>query len=193
MIYTFLRGIFRIFFKLLFFLRASGTNHIPKDGAVIICCNHKSYWDPPIMGTPLERKVSYMAKAELFRIPVFGWVIRQTGAFPVRRGGVSKDSIRGALRILENGGMLGIFPEGTRARENAVTAKRGAANLAFKSGATVVPAAIIGSYKPFRPIHIVYGSPVDLSEFADDHSSEAQERATDKIMSAIRGLMAEHE
>ena len=145
------------------------------------------------MGTWLTRKVHYMAKGELFKIPGLGWLIRQTGAFPVRRGGVSKESIRGALRILDNGGVIGIFPEGTRARGNTVIPKRGAVNLAFKSGATVVPAAIIGTYRLFRPMHIVYGSPVDLSEFADDHSSEAQERATDKIMSVIRGLMTEHE
>ena len=134
-----------------------------------------------------------MAKAELLAVPGLGWFIKQLGAFPVKRGGVSKESIRLSLDLLKNGELLGIFPEGTRNRTGENIAKRGAANLALKSGATVIPAAIIGSYKPFSRVDVIYGKPVDLSEFKEDPTSESQEKATDKIMEAIRALIANHE
>jgi len=193
MIYSILHVIAKIFFGILFRLEAKGTHHIPETGPVVMCSNHISYWDPPVLGTPLKRRVHYMAKAELFEVPLLSWLIRELGAFPVKRGGVSKDSIRTAQRLLQEGKMIGIFPEGTRTRDGSAAAKRGAASLALKTGATVIPVAIIGNYKPFRKVRIHYGPPVDLSEFAGDDSPQAQERATVKIMTAIRGLEAVHE
>lgn len=193
MIYSFLHIVAKIFFRIVFRLEATGMHHVPESGPVVVCCNHLSFWDPPVLGTPLKRKIHYMAKAELFRVPLLGWLIRQLGAFPVKRGGVSKDSIRTARQLLLDGKMLGIFPEGTRSRSGGGIAKRGAANLAMKTGATVIPAAIVGNYKPFGKLRIYYGPPVDLSEFAGDDSPQAQERATVKIMTAIRGLAAGHE
>lgn len=193
MIYSFVKSIARLFYRTWFRVSASGIEHIPPNGPVIVCCNHISLWDPPTLGTPLPRKIRYMAKAELFAIPVFGWFVKQLGAFPVKRGGVSKESIRLSIDLLKNGEMIGIFPEGTRNRSGGEAAKRGAAHLALKSGAVVVPAAIIGSYKPFSKVKLLIGKPVDLSEFAAESSSEAQEKATDKIMEAIRSLIAGHE
>lgn len=193
MIYEVLHVLARIVFGIVFRLEAKGMDHIPQTGPVVICSNHISYWDPPVLGTPLSRKIHFMAKAELFKVPLLGWLIRQLGAFPVKRGGVSKDAIRTARRLLNEGKMLGIFPEGTRTKDGTALAKRGAASLALKTGATVIPAAIVGNYKPFRKLRIYYGPPVDLSEFAGDDSPQAQERATDKIMTAIRGLAAGHE
>ncbi|MGG1598713.1 lysophospholipid acyltransferase family protein [Paenibacillus naphthalenovorans] len=191
MLYTFFRGIFRLLFRILFRLQAEGRENIPKEGAVVLCANHRSNWDPPVLGTPLDRKVHYMAKAELFQVPVLGYILPRIGAFPVKRGGVSKESIRLSLQLLKDGHMLGIFPEGTRSNAGGM-GKKGAASLAMKSGATVIPAAIIGSYKPFRRMKVVYGPPVDISEFADG-GPEGLEQATDKIMTVIRAMVKQHE
>ncbi|MEF3301834.1 lysophospholipid acyltransferase family protein [Paenibacillus sp. GYB003] len=184
------RVICRMFFKSLYRYEASGRHNVPEDGAVILCSNHISTLDPPFVGTPLNRKVHFMAKAELFNIPVFGRLIASLGAFPVKRGGVSKESIRHALQLLGEGGVLGIFPEGTRG--GGGMGKKGAASLALRSGATVIPVAIIGEYKPFRKMKIVYGEPVDLSRIREESNSDSLEQATEHIMASIRRLKEAH-
>jgi 1-acyl-sn-glycerol-3-phosphate acyltransferase len=171
----------------LYRLKAEGLDHIPKHGPVIICCNHISNLDPPILGTPLDRRVHYMAKAELFSIPLFSTLIRSLGAFPVKRGGVSKESIKLAIQMLKDGKMLGVFPQGSRHNTSGM-GKKGAAMLALKANAVVVPAAIIGNYRLFRKVKIRFGHPVDLSEFAAGGSDEL-EAATEKIMAAISQLL----
>lgn len=192
MLYRCFRVFFRIFFATLYRLEAHGTENIPEQGPVIICANHISLLDPPIVGTPLNRKVHYMAKAELFKIPVFNWIIAALGAFPVKRGGVSKESIRYSLRLLDEGKMLGIFPEGSR-RNTTGAGQRGAASLALRSRATVIPSAIIGEYKLFRKMRIVYGKPIDLSSFSDHTTSHDHTRMTELIMSGIRELQQQAE
>ncbi|UUZ94403.1 1-acyl-sn-glycerol-3-phosphate acyltransferase [Paenibacillus sp. P25] len=191
MLYRTGRFLFRIFFGILFRLKAEGQENIPKEGAVILCANHTSNLDPPVLGTPLRRMVHYMAKAELFELPVLGTILPKIGAFPVKRGGVSKESIRLSLQLLQEGNMLGIFPEGSRSNAGGM-GKKGAASLALKSGATVIPVAIVGGYKLFRQVKVIYGPPVDLSEFKDA-GSEGLEQATDKIMTTIRAMVKKHE
>lgn len=191
MFYYFMRRFFRILFAVIYRLRTVGMDNIPKNGGVIICSNHRSNWDPPILGIPLERKIHYMAKEELFRVPVLGAAINALGAFPVKRGGVSKQSIRLTLSMLEEGKLIGIFPEGSRSNAGGM-GKKGAASFALKSGATVIPAAIIGNYKWFQPMKVIYGTPVDLTDFQEG-GSEALEQATEKIMSAIRDLIHQYE
>jgi 1-acyl-sn-glycerol-3-phosphate acyltransferase len=192
MLYRLFRFLFRCLFYSIYRLKVQGRENIPEKGAVILCANHISYMDPPIVGTPLVRKVHYMAKAELFKIPVFGWLITQFGAFPVKRGGVSKDSIRYCLHLLSEGKMMGIFPEGSRKNAGGM-GKKGAASLALKSNATVIPVAIIGEYKIFKTMKMVYGTAIDLTEFKEDMSSLSLERATEKIMATIRELKKNNE
>ncbi|TXK76571.1 1-acyl-sn-glycerol-3-phosphate acyltransferase [Paenibacillus sp. N3.4] len=186
MLYRIGRALFRFFFTVFFGLRAMGTENVPTQGAVVLCGNHTSLLDPPLLGTPLKRKVHFMAKAELFDIPVFGSILSKVGAFPVKRGGVSKESIRLAIHLLKDGNMMGIFPEGSRSNAGGM-GKKGAASLALKSGAAVVPVAIIGTYSLFRRMTIVYGKPVDLSAYAGS-SSDDLEQATEMIMKEIRRL-----
>jgi 1-acyl-sn-glycerol-3-phosphate acyltransferase len=190
MLYRLGRFLFRLYFYTLLRLRVVGKENVPAEGPVVLCGNHTSLLDPPLLGTPLERKVYFMAKAELFDIPIFGTLLSKLGAFPVKRGGVSKESIRLAISLLKGGSMMGIFPEGTRSNAGGM-GKKGAASLALKSHAAVVPVAIIGNYSLFHPMTIVYGKPVDLSEFAGS-SSDDLEQATDKIMLVIRRMHAEH-
>ncbi|MEC0089786.1 MULTISPECIES: lysophospholipid acyltransferase family protein [Paenibacillus] len=184
MIYVFCRGLLRLIFAVLYRLETVGKNHIPTEGGVLLCANHISVMDPITVGIKLKRQVKYMAKAELFDIPVFGWLLRQLGAFPVKRGGVSKESIRLSINILRDGQLMGIFPEGTRNSTTGV-AKKGAASFALRSKATVIPAAIIGEYKLFRKMKVIYGAPVDLTEFMEEGTGDQLEAVTERIMSRI--------
>jgi 1-acyl-sn-glycerol-3-phosphate acyltransferase len=190
MLYRFARSLLRLLFFVLFRLEAHGMENIPTQGPLILCGNHRSYYDPPMLGTPLNRELFFMAKAELFNIPVFGSILKRVHAFPVKRGGVSKESIRLSIQLLKEGNGMCIFPEGTRHNAGGV-GKKGAASLAIKSDAVVIPVAIIGNYKPFRRMAVYYGKQVDLSEFAQG-TSEQLEAATDKIMSEIRAMVTKY-
>ncbi|PZE21967.1 lysophospholipid acyltransferase family protein [Paenibacillus xerothermodurans] len=192
MLYSTLRALFYFIFRTLFRLKVVGVANVPHGRPVILCANHISNLDPPLLGSPLVgRRVHYMAKAELFHVPVLGWILPKISAFPVKRGGVSKESIRLSLKLLEDNKIIGIFPEGSRNNAGGI-GKKGAASLALKSGAVVVPSAIVGSYKPFKRMTLVYGTPVDISEFADS-GTEGLEQATDKIMATIRQIVKEYE
>ncbi|MFD0586881.1 lysophospholipid acyltransferase family protein [Paenibacillus sp. GCM10027627] len=188
MSYVIFRFLLRVLYRLLFRLEARGVHHIPAEGPVILASNHISNFDPPTIGVLVPRKVHFMAKEELFKIPVLGMLIRSFGAFPVKRGGVSKDAIKSAITLLKSGEVMGIFPEGSRS--NAGAAKKGAAMIAFRSGATIVPVAIVGSYKLFRKTLVCYGEPIILSEIIDESSPDVLEQVTEIVMSRINELAA---
>ncbi|WP_046215002.1 lysophospholipid acyltransferase family protein [Paenibacillus wulumuqiensis] len=192
MFYRFIRALIRFFYRILFRIKAEGLEHIPQEGGVLLCSNHISNLDPPMVGILIKRQVRFMAKEELFHAPVLGPIIARLGAFPVKRGGISKESIRTALTILREGGIMGIFPEGTR-NSQAAAAKRGAATFALRSDAAVIPAAIIGNYKLFRTTKVVYGPPVDLSAYKGKDATGTAEEATEKIMEAIRKIIRENQ
>ncbi|MDR9853797.1 lysophospholipid acyltransferase family protein [Paenibacillus sp. VCA1] len=187
MFYEFCRGVLNVMFTLVYRLEAVGEENIPKEGGVLLCSNHLTVLDPITVGIKVKRRIKFMAKAELFKVPVLGPVITKLGAFPVKRGGVSKESIKNSLTILRNGEVMGIFPEGTRNSDSGA-AKKGAATFALRSGAAVVPVAIIGNYKFLRKMKVIYGAPLDLSGFKEMESGEAVEAVTDNIMSRIREM-----
>jgi 1-acyl-sn-glycerol-3-phosphate acyltransferase len=191
MLYPIAQTLLKIFFRTFYRLRPIGLEKLPAVGPVIVCCNHRNNMDPPIVGIELSRRVSFMAKAELFRIPVLGPVIRGLGAFPVNRGGMSKESIKTALSLLKEGKVIAIFPEGTR-QEKLGAGKKGAAMLAMRSGAWVFPAAIIGSYQLFKPLKVVYGEPYRIEPSEEGSGSEQLEAATERIMGSIRELIEKH-
>ncbi|CAH1221353.1 1-acyl-sn-glycerol-3-phosphate acyltransferase [Paenibacillus plantiphilus] len=188
MLYKVCRGLLRFLYAIFFRFEAHGLENIPATGPVVLASNHISFFDPPTVGIKLDRMVHFMAKAELFRIPLFGPLIRGVGAFPVKRGGVSKDAIRSAITLLEAGGVMGIFPEGTRNAGDAM-GKKGAAMIALRSKSTVVPCAIIGKYGLFRKMRIYYGKPIEMSAFIQDSSSDVLDRLTQTIMGSIRELV----
>ncbi|AQR79416.1 lysophospholipid acyltransferase family protein [Paenibacillus larvae] len=190
MFYRFARAVCYGYFKLLYRLTVIGLEHIPTTGGVLLCSNHISTLDPPIIGVPIKREVHFMAKAELFNIPVLGWLIKKLNAFPVKRGGVSKETIKLSIKLLREGKVMGIFPEGTRGN-NTGMGKKGAAMFAVKSGAAVIPVAIIGNYKPFRKMTVIYGPAVDMTPF-ESGTNEDLEKATEKIMMEIRNLIQTH-
>ena len=192
MSYLFFRALLRFMYRLLFRLEARGIEHIPETGPVIIASNHISNLDPPTVGVFVKRKVHFMAKEELFKVPVLGQLIHSFGAFQVKRGGVSKDAIKTAIALVKSGKMLGIFPEGTRNSSSGM-AKKGAAMIAMRSGAVIVPTAIVGDYKLFRKTYVYYGEPINLQESVDENAEDVLEAVTEVIMSRIKELIKQHQ
>lgn len=193
MLYPFARWVCRCFFAIFYRWRVEGAHHVPVDGSVIVCSNHIGNLDPPLVGSALRRKVYFMAKEELFRVPMLGSLIKALGAFPVKRGASDKRAIKQALELLGKNQVVVIFPEGTRSKTGKLGEGRpGAAFLALKSQATVVPAAIIGPYRLFRPIRLRFGPPVDLSPWLETKvSAETAKAAIERIMQEIQRLIEE--
>lgn len=191
MFYEICRIILHTVYRLLFRYKAYGTEHIPEQGAVLLCANHISNWDPPLVGLPLMRRVNFMAKQELFKIPLLSQVLRYLGAFPVKRGATDKKAIRTALSRLQEGKVVVIFPEGTRSKSGRLQkAYSGSGFLALKQPCTVIPVAIIGPYRLFRPVKIIYGSPVNLDDLRVEKITKQEAvLATERIMNSIRQLL----
>jgi len=132
--------------------RTAGNPHVPQDGALVVVANHGSHLDPPLLGHALGRPVAFMAKEELFRVPLLGSIIRACGAYPVARGASDRDAIRVACQRLAQGWATGVFLDGTRQSNGRVNAPlNGAALLAARSGAPLLPVAIINSHRALGP------------------------------------------
>lgn len=184
-------------------LRVSGLANIPASGPFIYAPNHVSYADPPVAGCVIakRRHLNFMAKADLFRIPLLGPLIRVLGAFPVRRGSADRRAIRHAVKLLQDGQALLMFPEGTRAPDESalLPGETGVAYIAALSGAPVIPVGLIGTDRvmpkgtPFiipRRCEVRIGQPLALPMLeGGNRSKEALEQATYEIMAAIARLV----
>jgi 1-acyl-sn-glycerol-3-phosphate acyltransferase len=145
-VYWLARAVLQPLFHLYFRLSRVGREHIPVDGPVIFAANHRSFLDPFVIGTMMRRPIYYVAKKELFRDRVQGWLLNALGAFPVDRGNADQDMVDTAKAILARGDCVLIFPEGTRVRPGPPgPAKRGVGRLALETGVPVVPIAVIGT------------------------------------------------
>lgn len=179
-------------------LRSRGTEHVP-EGGFVLAANHISSFDPFILGMPLwpmRRAIRYMAKAELFN-RVLAPAMRAIGTFPVRRGEADADAMRTALDLLRSGEIVGMFPEGTRAKKGLrkkfkPEAHTGTARIALTAGVPLVPAAIGGTdhMLGFGPITVAFGAPVDTSDLTGMPRRRAAEIATERLMSSIAELVA---
>lgn len=167
------------FMRLYFGLRVSGADRIPGDGPVIIAPNHKSFWDSFFIGAATKRHVRFMGKSELFDKP-YGRLLVRLGAFPVRRGRADEDALETARIVLRQGGVLALFPEGTRIRDpdRLGSPRSGVGRLALETGASLVPAAISGTQRLFlgplpKPerVQVAFGEPIAVAE--EEPSPEA--------------------
>jgi 1-acyl-sn-glycerol-3-phosphate acyltransferase len=181
--------------RLLFRERARGAENLP-EGGFVLAPNHVSNLDPWPLGLPLwpRRQLHWMAKSELFK-PVMGRLISWGGAFPVRRGEGDESAIDTAVERVKAGEIVVIFPEGTRKEKGLIKRhesrpRTGAARVALRSGAPLVPAAITGTDRLLRlgPLKVAYGAAVDLSDLGDGDERAAAREATDRLMAAIAKL-----
>lgn len=190
--YRALRWIVRQVFSIIFHIDVRGSVRVP-EGPVIVAANHFSAWDPPLVGVVLPRALHFMAKEELFRIPLLGRLLRSLGAFPVRRDFADSRAVKTTLRLLREGRAVAMFPEGTRFRRGKDgrpgPARAGIAVLAAMSGAPVLPLAIRGQYRFRGRIGVAVGEPVRLPAHARDlPKDELQALAESEIMARIRAL-----
>ncbi|MFP5113418.1 lysophospholipid acyltransferase family protein [Bacillaceae bacterium C204] len=190
--YDFAKSVVTGIFKPLYRIEAIGIEHFPKEGGVLLCANHIHNFDPIIVGIMAPRPVHYMAKDEIFSVPVLGNIVRKCNAFPVKRGFNDREALRTGLKILKDGHVFGLFPEGTRSKTGELgKGLSGAGFFALRSTASVVPCAIIGPYRSFRKLKVVYGQPIDLDELRKEKASV--EQVTELIMSKIDKLKKEHQ
>lgn len=168
-------------------LYVDGIENIDMEKPFILCANHISNWDVVALYLACPRLINFMAKAELFKFKPLAWLLKKVGAFPVRRGENDITAIKTAMKVLKDGEVLGIFPQGTRTDNDDDQAKGGAVLIASKTNVPVVPAAIVTEYKIFRPVHIIIGEPMDMSADHRLTSEEIQQKA-DEIMKQIKTL-----
>lgn len=180
--------------------RVVGRENIPDGGAFIMVSNHLSASDPVLLGVKLGRRVVFMAKEELFRNRFFGYIIRRFGAFPVYRGRSNRDALRQAGDILSRGGVLGMFPEGTRSvKESLQPALYGTALIAYHNKVPILPVSIVGSEVMWgagwiwhRPkVTITIGQAYSLPETQGPLTRAALSENTAQIMHHIAELLPE--
>ena len=176
-------------FKIIWRSEESGRENIPAEGGVIISPNHKSFADPPYTGSAMKRPLHFMAKEELFSVPVLGYLIKQTNAFPVARASQGDvGAFKTALNLLENGEAVLVFPEGGRAKNEAFRpAKQGVGMLACRAQVPVVPARITGSDKigSFAKLKIIFGKPIYPPK---EYSKDTYMKFSQEVMDSIQGL-----
>src|SRR5213594_1730670 len=144
--YACVKPVVAVLMRLFFRVEVKNPEHVPLAGAVLLVANHSSLLDPPLVGGFVPRQLAFLAKAELFRIPLFGGLIRRLNARPVRREGADAGALRTVLRVLGEDRVLLTFPEGTRGEEGVLRPpKAGAGMLAVLSGAAVVPVYLSGT------------------------------------------------
>jgi 1-acyl-sn-glycerol-3-phosphate acyltransferase len=174
--------------RLLFRLRATGLEHLPAEGGFVLAANHTSNFDPWPLGLPLfpGRWLRFMAKSELYWWPL-GRLLDAAGAFPVERGRGDVEAIAKAVELVRSGEVVVMFPEGTRQRKGLrkrwkARPHTGAARIAERAGAPLVPAAIKGTDRLARlgPLRVAYGPPIEVT--GDSHET------TDRLMAGIRRL-----
>jgi 1-acyl-sn-glycerol-3-phosphate acyltransferase len=178
-----------------------GLDNVPQEGPLVVVSNHLSLIDPPFLGAIFPRPVRFMAKEELFRMPGMSWVVRNYRAFPVRRGEADRQALQTSLRLLRDGEVVAIFPEGTRSKAGAMQqAHAGAALIALRAGAPVLPVGIACTERvlcwpprEIRPSIVVrIGEPIHVSRGGRGISRDLLEETTTSIMRSVAQLLPPH-
>ncbi|MCX7843162.1 MAG: 1-acyl-sn-glycerol-3-phosphate acyltransferase [Clostridia bacterium] len=188
-----LRVVLGVFYK----VELYGRENIPESGGLILCSNHLAELDMLFIGYRIKRHVRWMAKEELFRFPPIGAFLKSLGAYPIKRGKGDIDSIKTTLKLLEEGNIVGIFPEGTRTlgkKDKKITVKRGAALIAQKANVPILPVAIKSDYRLFGRVRVIFGKPfmLDLDK-EKKYTSEEMTEISKGIMDKIYSLMEENQ
>lgn len=173
-----------------------GMDRLPPGGA-LLCPNHSSDWDPVLVALklPVNYRLHIMAKEELFRNPVLGWILRKVGAFPVSRGSNDIQSVKTAMQVIKSGDNLLMFPEGTTIRGGVgyadglpAHAHGGVAMIGIRTGATLVPVFVDGEKKLFHRTRIIFGKPYQPQITGRHGTAEEVQRAADGVLAAAYAL-----
>ena len=178
------------FIRLLWRFKVTGAERV-QDGAAMVCANHSSWTDPFFMAISFgnNHHLRFMGKAELFRMPVIGWYLRRIGMFPVDRSKQDVTAIRTAMKLIQTGEKVVIFPEGTRVSvDDAVAAKSGAVKIADRLKVPVYPVYVPRKKPLFSRVEIVIGEPFTFEKAEGRRSNEDYERLADELMGRIRSL-----
>lgn len=189
------------FFKVTTFYTIEGRENEPRRGPFIVAGNHASAVDPPLIGAALRNQAAYMGKVELFSVPVVGPWLRSVGVFPVRRGQPDRAALRRSHEVLASGGVLVMFPEGTRSPDGRLQeSEPGAALLALRTGVPVLPIAVVNSHRAwpkgshlprFRRVTLRFGRPLEAPKIEGRLSHEVLNEWGRRIMSEIAKLLPE--
>lgn len=189
--YGFARGVVKTVLTPLYRVKVYGKENFPETGGVLLCSNHISELDPPVVGISAPRPVHFIAKEELFNVPVLKMILPHVNAIPIKRGMSDRNALRKGLGVLKDGNVLGLFPEGTRSKTGELgEGLAGAGFFALRTEAKVVPCAVIGNYKPFRTTKVVYGKPIEMDELRSRKASA--EEVTKVIMAEIKELIVKN-
>ena len=180
-----------------FFCRVKpiGLENIPAEGGFVLCSNHIAVRDVLLIGAACPRQVKFIAKKELFSVPVIGWIMKKFGAVSVDRGGNDVGAIRAAVRLAKEGDLVAIFPQGHRypgMAPGTTPYKNGAGLITYKSGSDVIPICLKtkkSKYAPFRKVEVIFGKPMRFESFGfTNGGSEEYEAATARIMNEIAAI-----
>lgn len=188
MIYKIAKGILWIFASIWYQVEIEGWENLPESGPYVLCSNHVSYADPVMLAFLAKKEpVHFIAKKELFQNPLLGWFFKKLNAFPVDRENASLSTMRHAMSVLQNKGILGIFPEGTRAKGRKLKPQGGYVVFAHKAKAPIVPVLVhYDSFKFRAKIKVVVGKPVYLTNYTSkrlkiEEISEISQKIMDNI------------
>ncbi|WP_085523533.1 lysophospholipid acyltransferase family protein [Tuberibacillus sp. Marseille-P3662] len=194
-LYSFGQWVARNYFNTLYRISVTGEEHIPDNGSLLVCSNHISNLDPPLIASFLrKRELSFMAKEELFKVPGFNRLITSLNAFPIKRGKGDRQAIRKSVEVLNEGRALLMFPEGNRNKSDdrsLGTAQTGAGYFALRTQAQVVPCAVIGNYKFGHEVRLKFGPTIDFSNMREQKAKPKE--AVQVIMEHIQLLITQTE
>lgn len=181
------KGVIFGYCKLVYRFKIVGKENIPGEGPLIFCGNHRNFLDPQIIVVTAGRDMRFLAKEELAKNPFFRLLGYLFDSILVKRDEKDLTAVKESLKTLKSDGCIGIFPEGTRngLQKNNGQIKSGAAYFAIKTGAKIIPIGIIGEAKPFSKNAVIYGEPLDFSEYkalGKDGEEKASEVLKEKII-----------
>lgn len=184
--------ILRPYYALCWPSRVSGMENIPQEGGFIMCANHVHWRDPLFLAVRMpKRRYTYLAKAELYKNPIANLVLgeRGLGGIPINRGHSDLNAVRQALKVISDGHGLGIFPQGTRSRDNSPTPMlNGVSMIAMRAGVPIIPVYLDGPYRLFHHVDVRVGKPVDISDLGRRYDSDTLTEVTHRIETAIWSL-----
>lgn len=190
-LYYVIRFFAKIYYALIFRVEVIGKENVPTEGSAVLCSNHISNFDAFTVAIYLNRLPRFIAKKELFRNRILAKLLFHLEAFPVdRQAAMDMKAFKTAIKVLNEGELLGIFAEGTRVKEGeAKAAKAGVAMFGLKGNAPVIPIAISGQYKFRKKVRIQFGEPITLEEYRNTRvTTEVLEEITNVIMGRVEEM-----